>query len=78
MALSPSRQRRLSRIPAEQIPRIDLLGHISQVVGHAVGDDHVGLLFELRQVIHLPGVVELGFLEHRLIDDHLDALNRLS
>lgn len=41
-----------SGIDAEQVPAVDLVGHVSQLLGHAVGDDHVGFGLEGGKVAH--------------------------
>jgi hypothetical protein len=43
--------RRLPSITAEQVPAVDLVSHIADLVGHAVREDHIGLLLEGGEVI---------------------------
>ena len=46
----------------KQITAIHLLHHIANVISNAVGDDDIGLLFELREVVHHSGMKELRLL----------------
>ena len=66
--------RRHESITAEQIPRIDLLADIVQCISAPVGDNHVGLLLELRQIIDHPGVEKITLVQHGLVNDDLNAL----
>ena len=64
----------LELVLAKQIAAVNLVGHVTDVVGNTVGNDDVGLFFELRQVIHHSGAEKLRFLERGFINNDLDAL----
>lgn len=57
-------------IPLEQIPRVDLIGHVGQVVAPAVGNDHVAAGLEGRQVARDLAPEELGRVEGGLAGHH--------
>ena len=61
-------------IPLEQIPRVDLIGHVGQVVAPAVGDDHVAAGLEGRKVVRHLAAEELGRAQSGLVGHHRDAL----
>ena len=60
-------------IPLKQIARMNLTGHIGQLVAPAVGDDHVALGLEGPVVRHL-AAEELGRAQRGLVDHHGHAL----
>ncbi len=60
-------------VNAEQVTGIDLVGHIADVVGHAVGHDGMGLCLELRQVGDDAAVEEVGVGQRGFVDDDFDA-----
>ena len=57
-------------IPLKQIPRVHLARHVDQVVAPAVGDDHIALGLEGRQVVRRLGAEELGRVERGLVHHH--------
>lgn len=61
-------------IPLEQIPRVDLIGHVGQIVAPAVGHDHVAAGLEGRQVVRHHAAEELRRVERGLAGHHGDAL----
>src|SRR5690606_27942568 len=61
-------------VRTEQVAAVHFANDVADVVGHTVGDDDVCLLLELLEVVNDTGVEELAFLEHRLVDNDLDAL----
>ena len=56
-----------------EVACVDFGGDVVEVGGVAVGDDEVGLLFELVEVVDDGGVVELVGVEGGFVDDDLDA-----
>ena len=61
-------------VGAEEVAGVDLAGHVGEVVGHAVGHDHVGLALEGVRVADHARAEELLRLHRGLVDDDLDAL----
>lgn len=67
-------------VPSEQVSRVDLVGDVGEVVGPAVGDDHVAAAFEALEVHGHLGAEEVVARERGLVDKHgntlcLDALH---
>src|SRR5690554_4242696 len=61
-------------IAAKQVAGVDLVGHIGQLLHHAVGEDHITLGLELGEIPDHPRAEELLFVQYRLVHHHLDAL----
>src|SRR5690554_5041780 len=57
----PPRPSPSESIAAEQVAGVDLVGHVSQLLYHAVGEDHITLRLELGEIPDHPGAVELLF-----------------
>lgn len=62
-------------VDAEQVACVDFVGYIVEVGGLTIGNDDVGLLLELGQVVNDFGPEEFGLLEHGFINDDLDAFS---
>lgn len=61
-------------VPLKQIPRIDLVRHVRELVAPAVGDDHVAAGLEGLQVVRDLGTEELRRVQRGLVDHHGHAL----
>ena len=62
-------------IPLKQIARINLTGHIGQLVAPAVGDDHVALGLECLKIVRYLAAEELRRVQRGLVDHHGHALD---
>ena len=72
---SPSNAGRPSPlVPLKQIPRVDLVRHVRELVAPAVGDDHVAAGLEGLQVVRDLGAEELRRVQRGLVDHHGHAL----
>lgn len=63
----------LALVVAKQVAGVDLVGHIADAMGHAVGHNDIGLGLELRQVGDDAAVEESVFFERGFEDDDFDA-----
>ena len=61
-------------IPLKQIPRVNLVRNVSELVAPAVGDDHVAAGLEGLQVVRDLGAEELRRVKRGLVDHHGHAL----
>ena len=61
-------------IPLKQIPRVDLVRHVRELVAPAVGDNHVAVGLEGLQVVGHLGAEELRRVQRGLVDHHGHAL----
>ena len=61
-------------VPLKQIPRVDLIRHVRELVAPAVGDDHVAAGLEGLQVVRDLGAEELRRVQRGLVDNHGHAL----
>lgn len=61
-------------VPLKQIPRVDLVRHVRELVAPAVGDDHVAAGLEGLQVVRDLGAEELRRVQRGLVDHHGHAL----
>ena len=61
-------------IPLKQIARINLTGHIGQLVAPAVGEDHVALGLEGPKIVRYLAAEELGRVQRRLVHHRWHAL----
>ena len=61
-------------IPLKQIPRVNLVRHVRELVAPAVGDDHVAAGLEGLQVVRDLGAEELRRVQRGLVDHHGHAL----
>lgn len=62
-------------IPLKQTARINLTGHIGQLVAPAVGDDHVALGLECLKIVRYLAAEELRRVQRGLVDHHGHALD---
>ena len=60
-------------VAAEKVPRVDLVRHIEQFVGKAVGHDDVRLPLECGKIVDDRGTVEVRLFQDRLVDDDFHA-----
>ena len=58
----------------KQVAGVNLVGHVLQVFGYAVGHDHVGFFDELLQIVDHTRVEEVGLFEHGLVNDDFHTL----
>ena len=61
-------------IPLKQIPRVDLVRHVRELVAPAVGDDHVAAGLEGPQVVGHLGAEEIRRVQRGLVDHNWHAL----
>ena len=61
-------------VPLKQIPRVDLVRHVRELVAPAVGHDHVAAGLEGLQVVGHLGAEELRRVQRGLVDHHGHAL----
>ena len=61
-------------VPLKQIPRVDLVRHVRELVAPAAGHDHVAASLEGLQVVRDLGAEELRRVQRGLVDDHGHAL----
>lgn len=61
-------------VPLKQIPRVDLVRDVRELVAPAVGDDHVAAGLEGLQVVGHLGAEELRRVQRGLVDHHGHAL----
>ena len=61
-------------VPLKQIPRVDLVRHVRELVAPAVGHDHVAACLEGLQVVRDLGAEELRRVQRGLVDHHGHAL----
>lgn len=61
-------------VPLKQIPRVDLVRNVRELVAPAVGDDHVALHLEDLQVVGHLGAEEITRVQRGFVDHHGHAL----
>lgn len=57
-------------VPLKQIPRVDLVRHVRELIASTVGDDHVAAGLEGLQVVGHLGAEELRRVQRGLVDHH--------
>lgn len=70
----PSAGRSAPLVPLKQIPRIDLICHVRELVAPTVGDDHVAASLEGSRVVGHLRAEELWRVQRRPVDYHRHAL----
>ena len=60
-------------ILAEHVATINLIGYVTNAVSDAVGNDNIGHLFKLFQIVYYFRVEELRLCDSRLVHNDFDA-----